>query len=179
LSGHEAEGRYLESTGSLCLDHDRAVAYAALSPRTDRVLAEAWCRALGFELVAFTAVDESGQPYYHTNVMMFLGRGIAGVVLESIPDPDERRAVEKALRRGGREPIALTRAQAAAFCGNCLALANEAGEPILALSTTAHAALTGAQRTAFAASATLVHSDLSTFESLAGGSARCLLAELY
>lgn len=178
-SPREAEACYLESTGSLCLDHANGVAYAALSPRTDRHLAEEWARELGYRLVAFTATDPTGQPYYHTNVLMFLGHGIAGIVLEAIDDPGERRTVEQSLTAGGWSLLPLTQAQAAAYCGNCLALVNDAGEALLAMSTTAHQAFTPAQREQLQDTARLVHSELSAFEQLAGGSARCLLAELF
>lgn len=179
LSAQEQHGRFLESTGSLCLDHEQGVAYAALSPRTDRGLAEQWARDCGYELVAFTATDGRGLPYYHTNVMMFVAGSIAGVVLESIADPEERARVERSLTRGGRQVLSLTRAQAAAYCGNCLALSNEAGSPLLAMSTSALTAFEPEQRAALEATAQIVHADLSAFERLAGGSARCLLAELY
>lgn len=179
LSPHEHEGRYLESTGSLCLDHANGVAYAAISPRTDRALAEEWARQMGYELVAFSATDGGGLPYYHTNVMMFLGHGVAGIVLEAIADPGERARVEGAVQRGGRTLLPLTRAQAAAYCGNCLALVNDLAEPLLVMSSTAYHGFTAPERARLEQSATLVHSDLSAFEQLAGGSARCLLAELF
>ncbi len=179
LSPHEREARYLESTGSLCLDHEHRVAYAALSPRTDRGLAEAWAREMGYELVAFTALDAQGVPYYHTNVMMFIGHGVAGVALEAIADATERAAVRTALEGGGIEIIELSRAQAARFCGNCLALAGAKGEPLLVMSSAAFDAFTPDQRTRLEHHARLLHTDLSAFERLAGGSARCLLAELF
>jgi hypothetical protein len=179
LSSHERESRYLESTGSLCLDQAHRVAHAALSPRTDRGLAEQWAREMGYELVAFTALDAQGVPYYHTNVMMFIGHGVAGVVLEAIADPGERQAVRTALEQGGMEILELSLAQAAQFCGNCLALANGRGEPLLVMSTAAFHAFTADQRTRLERHARLLHVDLSAFERLAGGSARCLLAELF
>src|SRR5207249_11464437 len=122
LSPNERSAKYLESTGSLVLDHAARTAYAALSPRTDRSLAEEWARELGYRLVAFTAVDGTGVPYYHTNVMMFIGHGLAGVSLEAIAAPAERTLVESRLREDGEAILPLTREQAAHFCGNCLAL---------------------------------------------------------
>jgi hypothetical protein len=179
LSGHEREARYLESTGSLCLDHANRVAYAALSPRTDRALAEEWARQLDYRLVAFTATDDHGVPYYHTNVMMFLGHAVAGVTLEAITDPAERQEVEHALTAGGFEIVAIARSQSAQFCGNCLALSNDEGTPLLVMSSAAFHGFTAGQRTVLERHATLLHTDLSAFERLAGGSARCLLAELF
>lgn len=177
LSDRERGGVYLESTGSLCLDDAAQVAYAALSPRTDRALALEWAEALGYRLVPFTATDAEGVPYYHTNVMMFLGHGVAGVCLESI-DPSDRNAVEASLRAGGFEILPITREQVLAFCGNCLALANDLGEPLFALSSAAYHGFTPAQRAALERRGRLLHADLSAFEILGGGSARCLLGEL-
>lgn len=179
LSGHEREARYLESTGSLCLDHASRVAYAALSPRTDRALAEAWAGQLDYRLVAFTATDAHGVPYYHTNVMMFLAHGVAGVTLEAIEDPEERRAVEESLEQGGFAVVPISRAQAAQFCGNCLGLASDEGSPLLVMSSAAWQAFSPSQRAALERHATLLHTELSAFERLAGGSARCLIAELF
>lgn len=179
FSGHERDMRYLESTGSLCLDPANRVAYAALSPRTDRTLAEQWAREFGYRLVAFTATDTQGVPYYHTNVMMFLGHGVAGVTLEAMTDPAERNVVEAALAAGGFEVIALSRTQAGRFCGNGLALVNDDGEPLWVFSSSAWSWFTPPQQAVLQRHARVLHSDLSAFERLAGGSARCLLAELF
>ena len=176
---HEHHARYLESTGSLCLDHHGRVAYAALSPRTDRELAAEWARQMAYRLVTFTATDAGGIPYYHTNVMMFLGHGIAGVALETIDDPAERETVRTALQDGGFEIVALSQAQTASFCGNCLALTNDEGQPLLVMSSAAWHGFTPGQRATLERHATLLHTDLSAFERLGGGSARCLLAELF
>ncbi|MGH7560625.1 MAG: arginine deiminase-related protein [Gemmatimonadales bacterium] len=179
LSPREQQGRYLESTGSLVVDQASRTAYAVLSPRTDRGIAEEWSREMGFDLVAFRAEDANGIPYYHTNVVMFLGHGIAGIALETISSPAERRAVESALRAGGHTILPLTRTQLGEFCGNCLALTSLGGDPLLVMSTRAHDAFTDDQRSLLASRATLLRTDLSAFEQLGGGSARCLIAELY
>ncbi len=179
LSPEERKSRYLESTGSLVLDHDARVAYAALSPRTHQDLARQWARELGFELVAFSAIDAQGTPYYHTNVLMFLGHGVAGICLEAVASPEERRAVEASLRAGGHETLALTRGQVAEYCGNCLALESASGEPLLVLSSRAERAFTKEQRRLLERQARLVHTELSAFEDLGGGSARCLIGELF
>jgi len=179
FSSHEHDARYLESTGSLCIDHEHGVAYAALSPRTDRELAEEWARQAGYELIAFTALDGDGLPYYHTNVMMFVGHGVAAVVLESIVDAVERQRVEAALAQAGHKIVPITRAQAAAYCGNCLALSTDSGRPVLAMSSTAFGAFSTAERTVLESAAQILHADLTAFEQLAGGSARCLIAELF
>ena len=179
LSPNERKARFLESTGSLVLDHAARTAYAALSPRTDRSLAAEWAGQLGYRLVAFTAVDASGIPYYHTNVMMFIGHGLAGVSLEAIGSPEERKTVEARLREDGEEILPLTRTQAASFCGNCLALASGAGEPLFVMSSQAWRAFSPAERATLERHGRILHTELSAFERLGGGSARCLIAELF
>ena len=179
FSEGEARSLFLESTGSLVLDHDARVAYAALSPRTDFGLASEWARTLGFDLVSFTALDANGVPYYHTNVVMFLGHGVAGICLEAIATAEERRAVEFALHAGGHEVVDLTRRQVDAYCGNCLALAGAAGEPLWLMSSRAERAFRPPQRTVLERHGRILSADLSAFEELGGGSARCLAAELF
>jgi hypothetical protein len=179
LSGYEREARFLESTGSLCLDDANRVAYAALSPRTDNALVSHFGRELGYRIEAFTATDAGGVPYYHTNVMMFIGHGLAGVTLEAIASADERRSVERALIAGGLEILEITRAQAAEFCGNVLSLTNDAGEALFVMSAAASRAFTSAQRERLTAHGRILASELSAFERVGGGSARCLIAELF
>ncbi len=179
LSGHEREERYLESTGSLCLDDANRVAYAALSPRTDRAMLEHFGRELGYRIEAFTATDAAGVSYYHTNVMLFIGHGLAGVTLEAIEDEAERLHVERSLRAGGLEILAISRAQATQFCGNVLSLTNDHGDALFVMSASAARAFTPAQHRRMAAHALVLSSELSAFERVGGGSARCLIAELF
>ncbi len=179
LSPNEAQGRFLESTGSLVLDPGPRVAYAALSPRTDLSLAREWAGQLGYGLEAFTAVDRSGVPYYHTNVLMFVGHGLAGVCLEALQSEDERRRIEARLRQDGREILPLSQEQAANFCGNCLALRSATGEPLFVMSSAAWRAFSPAEHETIARHGRILHTELSAFELLGGGSARCLIAELF
>jgi len=179
LSGYEREARFLESTGSLCLDDANRVAYAALSPRTDGALAEHFGGALGYDVVVFTATDAAGVPYYHTNVMMFIGHGLACVTFEAIESEQERARVATSLRAGGLEVVDITREQAARFCGNVLSLANDRGDALFVMSTTAWEAFIPAQRERLLAHGTVLHSELTAFERVGGGSARCLIAELF
>ncbi len=179
LSAREQEGRYLESTGSLVLDHRGRTAYAALSPRTDGELATEWATQLGYDLVAFTALDGTGVPYYHTNVLLFIGHGVAGVCLEAIADEAERRAVETRVVRDGNEILSLTRSQVDEFCGNCLALTSAAGENLFVMSSRAWRGFTAAERARLEHHGAALHTELSAFERLGGGSARCLMGELF
>jgi hypothetical protein len=179
LSGHEAEGRFLEGTGSIIFDHPRRVAYAALSPRTDAALFADVAALLGYRPVAFRANDAQGQAIYHTNVMMCLGDGFAVVCLESITDAPERAAVVAELQAGGHEIVDITLAQVARFAGNMLALQPAAGPALLALSQSAYDALTPEQRVTLGRYGELLPLPIPTIETIGGGSARCMLAEVY
>ncbi len=184
LSDREQHGVFLESTGSLCLDDEGRMAYAAISPRTDRNLTEEWAARMGYRLVAFTATDAHGQAYYHTNVMMFIGHGLAGICLESIAEralPGEmtRSEVESALAGGRLELVPISRAQVLSFCGNCLPLTNDLGERLLVMSSAAYRGFNPDQRAQISRRARMLHTELSAFEILGGGSARCLLGELF
>jgi hypothetical protein len=179
LSPNERKARFLESTGSLVLDHDTRTAYAALSPRTDFSLASEWAGELGYDLVAFTAVDRNGVPFYHTNVLMFIGHGVAGICLESIRSNSERRAVEERLLRDRKDVLPLTQEQTANFCGNCLALSSGDGTPLFVMSSQAWRHFSDAERAMLQRHGTILHTELSAFETLGGGSARCLVAELF
>ncbi len=184
LSPHEQEQLYLESTGSLCLDSRAGVAYAAVSARTDLGLARIWAAEMGYRLVAFESTDATGTPYYHTNVMMFLGHGLAGICLESIAEHAgdglaNRETVEASLREGGYEVMPITRDQVLAYCGNCLALVSDNDDRLFAMSSTAYRGFTEIERHRIHRHGTIVHAELDAFETLGGGSARCLLGELY
>jgi len=179
FSPNETKGRFLESTGSLVLDPGPRVAYAALSPRTDLSLATEWANQLRYRLEAFAAVDRSGMPYYHTNVLMFIGHGMAGICLEAIRSDEERRRIEASLRHDAREILPLSQEQAASFCGNCLALSSASGEPLFVMSSQAWRGFNPAEREQIARHGRILHTELSAFELLGGGSARCLIAELF
>jgi len=184
FSEREREGVFLESTGSLCLDDSARVAYATISPRTHQSLASEWATSLGYRLVAFRATDAAGVPYYHTNVMMFIGHGLAAVCLEAIGEARSdgetgRAGVVQSLRQSGLEVMTITREQVLRFCGNSLPLVNDAGERLLVMSSAAYHAYARAQRVIIERHARILHTDLSAFEEIGGGSARCLLGELF
>lgn len=179
LSAEELRQRFLESTGSLVLDHERRRAYASVSPRTDPSLALEWARQLGYDLIAFDSAGRTGVPIYHTNVMMFVGHGVAGVCLESITSLEERRRVRERLEGDGRTMLPLTQDQAVNFCGNCLALSSGSGEPLFVMSSQAWRAFAPGEQAILERHGRVLHTELSAFERLGGGSARCLIAELF
>lgn len=169
----------LEGTGSLVLDRRARVAYACLSPRTTPAGLARFGAALGYEIVAFHAADAEGRAIYHTNVMLSVGTRLALVCLEAIRDADERVHVEQRLRAGGHELVVLTLAQVREFAGNVLELRSGTGAPLFVLSARARAALRPEQRALVERHGTLVSADLTTIETCGGGSARCMLAELF
>lgn len=178
-SDTEAAGRYLEGTGSLVLDRENHIAYACLSARTDEALVHAWCERYGYEPVLFHAVDSMGAAIYHTNVMMCIGDRFAVVCLETIADPDEREVVSLRLRATGHQIVPISIEQMGQFAGNMLLLRNGQGERILAMSARAEQSLNPQQRTSLQQYARIVSSPLDNIEDCAGGSMRCMIAELF
>lgn len=176
-SAAELDGRFLEGTGSLVLDHVNKIAYASLSQRTDPDLLRKFCDDFGFEPLPFRSASANGQPVYHTNVIMCVGTEFALVGLSLIADEAERVGVQNLLESTGKEVIELNAHQISEFAGNALELEN-AHEKLLVLSTRAAAALTKNQRAIIQRSARLLPLALPTIE-LAGGSARCMLATIH
>ena len=182
LSAQEAAGRFLEGTGSLVLDHVARIAYACRSPRTDESLVREWARLMKFEAVVFDATDANGMPYYHTNVMMWIGTRCAMVCARAIAAADRERVCAM-LRDGERELIEIDRAAVSAFAGNMLELAtwDEAlgDASVLVMSATAHTALAGPtlQQLSGCVDA-LLAVPVPTIEQVGGGSVRCMLAEV-
>ncbi len=179
LSFAESRGRYLEGTGGLVLDRPNRVAYAARASRTDPGLVAEFCRRLDYEAVTFTATDDKGFPIYHSNVMMCIGTHFAVVCLESIRAAGERQRLAERLAGGGHEIVEISLGQVARFAGNMLELRAAGGEPLLAMSAQAEQALSDAQRSALSAHAEIVSAPIDTIERLAGGSVRCMLAEIH
>jgi hypothetical protein len=183
LTQYERSGRYLEGTGSLVLDHVHRIAYACRSPRTDAELIEAWGQLLGYEPVVFDAVDRAGAPLYHTNVVLSIGTRAAVVGAEAIVPRDRARVLER-LSASHRAIIEIAHAGIEAFAANVLELAtwDEAvgDATVLVMSASARGAL---PEQAFARLAACVDTVLAvpvpTIERLAGGSVRCMLAEVF
>jgi hypothetical protein len=176
-SDRETQGGCLEGTGSLVLDHLNKIAYATLSHRTHPEVLEQFCADFGYDAVVFHSVSNDGRPIYHTNVVMCVGSDFALVGLETITDQNERQHVHERLEANGKKLIPLSAEQIANFAGNAIELRNET-EKLLVLSTRALNALTLAQRDTIQRYARLLPLALPTIE-LAGGSARCMLAEIH
>jgi hypothetical protein len=179
FSDEEAHGRFLEGTGSMVLDRQNKVAYACLSPRTEESLFRAWCERLGFTGIAFRSVDAQGQEIYHTNVMMCVADRYAVVCSDSIRAPEEKRAVLERLAQDGKRIVEIDHAQMSRFAGNLLQVENASGQTLLVMSSQAYAALTAEQIETLQAFDPIVHSDIRTIETHGGGSARCMMAEVF
>jgi hypothetical protein len=178
----EDSGIFLEGTGSLILDRVHKKAYCALSSRADEELFIEFCEDFEYTPVIFTAnqtVDGSRLPIYHTNVMMCLAETFAVICLESIDDKKERKAVVNHLREDGKEIIAISEAQMHRFAGNMLQVLGSNQTPYLVMSSTAYKSLTPDQLSKIEQHCEIIHADLSTIETCGGGSARCMMAEVF
>ena len=182
FSSSEEEQKYLEGTGSLLLDRQHKIAYAAISSRTHPELLENFSRTFDYKIVSFLSnqtVEGLRQPIYHTNVMMCLGETFAVICLESIDDAMEKFKVIESLQRSGKEIIEITEDQVNSFAGNMLQLKNEHEERFIVMSTAAFHSLTRQQKDALEKTNKIVHSSLDTIEACGGGSARCMMAEIF
>ena len=177
LSPVELEGRYLEGTGALVLDHVHRIAYMARSGRANEAVLDQWCEAMGYTAEVFDTVDQAGQPIYHTNVVLSIGTDFVVAGLGNIPDPVERARIAARLGETGRDVIEIDRGQVAEFAGNGLELTGSRGR-IFTLSTRALAALRADQIAAIETSARILAVAVPTIER-SGGSVRCMLAGIH
>ena len=178
----ENEGVYLESTGSLILDRVNQKAYCALSPRADEQLLIEFCEDFEFTPVIFTAnqtVDGKRAAIYHTNVMMCLGENFSVICLDTIDDAKEKKNVVQHLKDDGKEIITITEAQMHNFAGNMLQVRGANNKKYLVMSAAAHKSLTQEQVSAIEKHCEIVSTDLTTIETCGGGSARCMMAEIF
>jgi hypothetical protein len=179
FSHYENQQLFLEGTGSMVLDRANKIAYACLSPRTDLNVLTDWCSKSGFRPVAFTSVDSKGEPIYHTNVMMCIADAYAVICLDSIPDKNERDAVIETLKDTNKEIIEISFDQMNRFAGNMLQVRNTKGDRYLVMSSQAYHSLTSEQIKLIEAYHPILHSDITTIETNGGGSARCMMAEVF
>ena len=180
FTAYETQQKFLEGTGSMTLDRENHIAYACLSPRTDKQVLFDFCIKLGYAPCYFHATDKNGVAMYHTNVMMCVGEHHAIVCLESITDEEQRNELAETLENTGKTIIPITLQQVQQFAGNMLEVKNLYHKYFLILSHTAYRALTPEQTAKLQLNnKTLLHPDLHTIETYGGGSARCMMAEIY
>ena len=179
LSRNEDRGLFLEGTGSIVLDNTNKKAYAALSERTSSNLLYEWSKKMEYETITFTAYDDAGKLIYHTNVLLTIGKGFCIICAESIKDKDELRLIRKSFKDTGNEIIEISFSQLKKFCGNCIQLGNNSGESFLLMSTQAFEGFHPEQIATIEKYCKIIHAPLDTIESQGGGSARCMIAELF
>lgn len=175
----EDKNMFLEGTGSMVLDRINKVVYACRSPRTHEELLEQFCDKFGYDYLLFDASDESGTSIYHTNVMMSVGTEFAVVCLDSIDDLEERVSLIESLEESDREIIEISLEQMNNFAGNMLEVAASDGSSILIMSQRAKESLNPDQIQRLEHYCKIVSPSLTTIENNGGGSARCMVAELF
>ncbi|MDR2224036.1 MAG: amidinotransferase [Flavobacteriaceae bacterium] len=178
----EEDELFLEGTGSLLLDRANGKTYCALSPRADEGLVIEFCEEFENDPVifeAFQTVDGERKHIYHTNVMMCLAETFAVICADCIDDKQERKTVLNNLKTSGKEVITITEEQVNNFAGNMLQIKGANEERFLVMSTQAYNSLTEAQIKAIEKHCSIIHSSLDTIEACGGGSARCMMAEVF
>ena len=178
----EQSGFYLEGTGSLLLDRVNNKAYCALSPRADEDLFIEFCEDFEYTPVIFTAnqtVDGERKEIYHTNVMMCLAETFAVICLDSIDDKKERKNLLKNLKEDGKQVINISEEQVHNFAGNMLQVRGANDERFLVMSQAAFDSLTKQQIAQIENHCKIISSSLDTIEACGGGSARCMMAEVF
>jgi hypothetical protein len=162
----------------MVLDRVNKIAYTGLSPRTNESLARLWGERSGYEIVFFQTESHAGQPIYHTDVIMYIGTDIAGISMDSIKQEDQERVREKL--NLSHTILEITQDQIMDFCGNCLEVLDEDNQLILVMSTRAFNSYSDQQKTVLANHfQKIIHSDITHIEEYGGGSARCMMMELF
>lgn len=177
LTRHENERKFLEGTGSIVFDHSNRIAYASLSPRTDYDVLVKVCSMIGYEPFTFRTYDSKNELVYHTNVMMCIAGSFAVVCLESVDEKDRER-LKKSLEKT-RDIIVITPDQMNLFAGNMLYVKSLTGDPVMIMSLSAFKSLNDEQLNRIEKECSILPVDISTIEAIGGGSARCMLAEVF
>lgn len=178
----EKEGLFLEGTGSILMDRVNQKVYCALSDRAHEELVIEFCEDFECTPVIFTAyqsVNGERLPIYHTNVMICMGEAYAVICLDAIDDKKERKNVLDHLKQDGKEIIEITEEQMHHFAGNMLQVAGASDKRYLIMSTSAYNSLRPDQISTLEKHNPIVHSPLDTIETCGGGSARCMMAEVF
>ena len=179
LSSYEKQNIYLEGTGSMVLDRQNRIAYACISVRTDITLFNEFCRNNNFIPLSFHAIDATGVSIYHTNVMMCIGDSYAIICPQSISNDLEREKLITSIQNTNKEIISISPDQLDHFAGNMLQVINADNERILIISTQAMHSLNKQQVSSLEKHNRIVHSPLHNIEMAGGGSARCMIAEVF
>lgn len=181
-SHYEDRNLFLEGTGSMIFDHDNKIAYGSVSLRLDETVFREFCEKIGYQPVVFHSYQTAGTerlPIYHTNVMMCVADRFVVICLDCIDDETERQNVVEVIQSSHKEIIAITEEQIQNFAGNMLQVRNAEGKTFLVMSKVAYDALTPEQIASIEQYSEIIYSDLTTIETNGGGSARCMLAEVF
>ena len=174
---------FLEGTGSIVLDHKNKTAYAALSPRTDRIAFGQFCEAFDYNGVvfeSFQSVGDQRKQIYHTNVMMCIGSGWATVCLDSVDHPEDQELLKNSLKADGLKIVTLSEDQISRFAGNMLEVASSHDDtPRIVMSKSAYDSLDSTQLDTLSNFGKVISIPLDVIESCGGGSARCMMAEIH
>lgn len=179
LTYFEKTGFFLEGTGSMVLDRINKIAYACLSQRTNSEVLDVFCNEMNYTKILFHATDTNNKEIYHTNVMMCIADTYAVVCLDSVYDSVERKLLIDSLISHGKEIIEITFDQMQHFCGNMLQVFNSMNQKFMVMSSQAYQHLTKDQIGKIESYNAIIHNPLDTIELLGGGSARCMMAEVY
>lgn len=176
---YEKQQLFLEGTGSMVIDHSHDIAYACLSARTSESLFRQFCEENNYLPICFSAKDEQGREIYHTNVMLCIAERFSIVCLDAITTPIDLEKIRHELETTGHEIIPITFDQMNSFAGNMLELINDKEEVILLMSKRAFDVLHADQLEKIEQYARIIHADVGVIEQAAGGSVRCMVAELF
>lgn len=179
LSEHEKNGYFLEGTGSMVFDHVNKIAYSSISPRTDELVLHEFCSISKYIPVSFASKDKNGKKIYHCNVLMCVGHAFVVICLDVIYDVVDREKLMHLFSRTGKEIIEISLEQMQSFAGNMLQLKNADGELVLVMSTQAFKSLRKDQVKKLQSFNKVIHTSLNTIETHGGGSARCMIAEIF
>ena len=180
FTNFEKVNKFLEGTGSMIFDRENKFCYAAISIRTDEQAVFQFCDEFSYKPICFTAyqdVNNQRLPIYHTNVMMCIANNFALICIDTIDNVKEREIVLKQLKLSGKEIIEISEEQKNRFAGNMLQVMGD--QEYLVMSTSAYNSLTNFQIRKIESYCSIIHSSLDTIEACGGGSARCMMAEIF
>lgn len=177
-SKREEENIYLEGTGSMVMDHENKIIYACISERTHPQPLNDFAKEIDYTVISFSAKDKNGLPIYHTNVLMCIGNNFC-VICDEIINIDDRNKVLSSLNNTSKQLISISYHQMLDFAGNMLQLKNEADDYVSILSQSAFNSLYQNQKEQLEFHTQLLPVNISTIETLGGGSARCMMAEIF
>lgn len=177
LSATEKEGKFIEGTGSMVLDHNHRHVFAAISSRTNQDLVQTWAKNMQYDCTCFHAFDEFGKAIYHTNVMMSIGDDYALACMSTILNPMERKAIIAYFKKAKKTLIDISYHQMNSFAGNCIQLKNKDHQKFIVISSSAYASLNADQIEKLTTESDLIIGHIPTIEKVGGGSVRCMIAE--